>query len=660
MTLTARRLVFTCSILIFGGCCAGVRAQTGDVAALLQKLATSRPDTNRVKLLNKLGDEYAYNDIKTARRYYHDGYVLSQKLGFVRGIVRYYSSEGELLNLEGQYDRCLALLRQGVALSRARKDPLREGIMYENMGNTFGFMQRLDSATIYYFKSLRLFELFQDSVKVANVYNNLSSIFMKTDKPETALTYINQAIAISRAYEDGFYLSHLINKEAILWKLHRRDEANATSRQVVALAKKLNDTVALADALENNCRHDLDMARYQAILPHAQALNQLSPNLQSPDRTARAHYWLSVGYYYQKQFADALMHIDKALADARPSVGNEHLQTYYAHYGRLLLADRRNPQQASRYFQLADSLRELSLNSTIVKTTRELATQYETEKKEAALQQLSLENQARKRQVSLLVFSVVVLAGALLFFALWMRNRAKVRRQEKALHEQTVRQLESEKQLLASHAILKGQEDERSRLAKDLHDGLGGILSSVKYSFQAMKQTFILSEDNALAFERSMTLLDASLAELRRVSHNMMPESLARLSLADALRDYIQTLTENSAIAFTYQTFGLDTVELDNLYKTSIYRVVQELTTNIVRHAQATDVLVQIMAKAGQINLTVEDNGLGFDPNQVNERRSMGIQNVYHRINYLKGTVDLQTEPGKGCSYYIEIPLSHD
>ncbi|GAB4032142.1 hypothetical protein GCM10028809_29890 [Spirosoma gilvum] len=635
-------------------------AQTGDLEALRQKLTTSRPDTNRVKLLNKIGDEYAYNDIKTARRYYHDGYVLSQKLGFVRGIIRYYSSEGELLNLEGKYVQCMTLLRQGVALSLARKDPMREGIMYENMGNTFGLMQRLDSATNYYFKSLRIFESFQDSVKLANVYNNLSSVFMQTDKPETALTYIDKAIAISQAAEDGFYLSHLINKEAILWKLHRREDAIATNQRVIALARKLNDTVALADALQNWCQHDLETGHLQAILPHAQALSELSPALQSPDRTAQAHYWLSVGYYYQNRFSDALTYIEKALAEARQSENNQHVQTYYTHYARLLLAHNHDTQRAAHYEQLADSLRDLSLNNTIVKTTRELATQYETEKKEAALQQLSVENQNRKRLVSLLIFSVVVLVGALLFFGLWMRNRARVQEQEKALYEQTVRQLENEKQLLASHAIVKGQEAERSRLAKDLHDGLGGILSSVKYSFQAMKQTFVLSEENALAFEKSMNLLDASLAELRRVSHNMMPESLVRLSLEDALHDYIQTLTETTDIRFTYQTFGLDTVTLDNLYKTTIYRVVQELTTNIVRHARATEVLVQIMAKNSQINLTVEDNGVGFDPDKVNKSQSMGIQNLYHRINYLKGTIDLQTEPDKGCSYYIEIPLNHD
>jgi signal transduction histidine kinase len=241
-----------------------------------------------------------------------------------------------------------------------------------------------------------------------------------------------------------------------------------------------------------------------------------------------------------------------------------------------------------------------------------------------------------------------------------MRNRIFIRQQEQVLYEQKLKQLENEKQILASRAVLQGQDEERSRLAKDLHDGLGGILSSVKYSFQTMKTTFILQEEHALAFEKSMNLLDSSLAELRRVSHNMMPESLVKLGLEEALKDYIQTISENSGVVFTYQSFGLDTILLENIYKTTIFRVIQELTTNIIRHAKASEALVQVMAKNNQINITIEDSGVGFEPQKVNKLKSMGIQNLYNRIEYLKGRIDLQTKPNDGCSYYIEIPLSHD
>ncbi|WP_188763421.1 tetratricopeptide repeat-containing sensor histidine kinase [Emticicia aquatilis] len=644
--------IFFISIL-----CLQSMAQTGELAPLLEKLKSSKADTNRVKLLNKIGDEYAYNDIKTARKYYLEGYELSKKLSFLRGIVRYFSSEGELLNLEGKYDQTLVLLREGVRLSIEKKDKMREGIMYENMGNTLVLMQKLDSATNYYFKSLSIFEAFRDSVKMANVYNDLSSVFTQTDKQEIALKYINQAIAISQTFEDGFYLSHLINKEGVLWKLKRRKEAETVNNQIIALAKKLNDAIAMADALQNFCYHDVETQHYENLLKHATELAELSPQLQSAERTSLADYWLSVAYYYNHSYPIALNFIKKAVEKDEKLKNINHLQQYYTQYAKLLLVNNQDPILAEKYNLLADSLRNIGLNNAILKNTKELETKYETEKKEAALQQLSDENQYRKRLNSLLIFSVVVLVGALIFFGLWIRNRNRIRRQEQILHEQELRQLESEKQILAGRAVLQGQDEERSRLAKDLHDGLGGILSSVKYAFQNMKTSFILQHEHALAFERSMSLLDESLSELRRVSHNMMPESLVKLGLEEALKDYIQTIDENSGIKFAYQSFGLAEIELENIYKTTIFRVIQELTTNIIRHSRAKEALVQIMAKPNLINITIEDDGIGFDPQQVNSKKSMGIQNLYNRIEYLKGKIDFQTEPNAGCSYYIEIPI---
>lgn len=632
-------------------------AQTGEVQPLLDKLKTSKSDTNKVRLLNKIGDEYAYNDIKTARQYYKDAYELSKKLDYLRGIIRYFSSEGELLNIEGKYDQTMLLLREGVRLSIERKDRMREGIMYENMGNTFQEMQRLDSAATYYFKALPIFEGFQDSVKIANVYSDLANVFTQTDKQERALGYINQAIEISKNLEDGYYLSHLVNKENILWKLKRRSEAEKVNNQIIALARKLNDVVDMADALQNQCNHDVEMKHYEKLLSHAQELAKLNPQLQSAERVTLADYWLSVAYYFNRNYPKSYSYIEEAVKKAEKLQNTEHLQQYYTHYAKVILAYKNDPILAEKFNNLSDSLREVSFNKNILKTTKELETKYETDKKERAIQQLSSENQNKKRQISLLIFSVILLSVALVFFGLWMQNRNRIRKQEQILHEQKLKQLENEKQLLASRAVLQGQDEERSRLAKDLHDGLGGILSSVKYSFQNMKTSFILDHENATAFEKSMNLLDASMAELRRVSHNMMPESLAKLGLEEALKDYIQTIDENSGINFTYQSFGLAEVTLENIYKTTIFRVIQELTTNIIRHSEAKEALVQLMAKPNLINITIEDDGIGFDPQQVNSKKSMGIQNLYNRIEYLKGKIDFQTEPNAGSSYYIEIPL---
>ncbi len=201
------------------------------------------------------------------------------------------------------------------------------------------------------------------------------------------------------------------------------------------------------------------------------------------------------------------------------------------------------------------------------------------------------------------------------------------------------------------------QEEERGRLAKDLHDGLGGILSGVKYSFTNMKQQFILSEENARAFEKSMGMLDESISELRRVAHNMMPETLMKLTLDEALQDFCQQVTDSGAIAVSYQGFGMEGLIAENTIKITAYRIVQELVNNIIKHAGAKKALVQVMAKDDMLKITVEDDGKGFDTSSLHLAGGIGYKNTKSRIEFLKGKLDVQSKRNEGTSVYIEIPL---
>ena len=118
--------------------------------------------------------------------------------------------------------------------------------------------------------------------------------------------------------------------------------------------------------------------------------------------------------------------------------------------------------------------------------------------------------------------------------------------------------METEKKLTATEAVLKGEEQERTRLAKDLHDGLGGMMSGIKYSLQTMKKNLIMTPENQQAFERSMDMLDSSINEMRRVAHNMMPEALVKFGLDTALNDFCDDVNQSGALQVSYQSIGMD------------------------------------------------------------------------------------------------------
>lgn len=214
-----------------------------------------------------------------------------------------------------------------------------------------------------------------------------------------------------------------------------------------------------------------------------------------------------------------------------------------------------------------------------------------------------------------------------------------------------------EKQLLAAQALLQGQQEERTRLAKDLHDGLGGILSSTKYAFGNIRDKYVVAPEHAEAFDRGMEMLDKSIIELRRVAHNMMPEALVNFGLHTALQDYCGSINQTGALQLNYQAFDVDEAAIATATASTIYRIVQELVNNALKHAAARNVLVQLVRKGNTLSITVEDNGKGFDKDIFKTGHGgMGYQNLKDRIAYLNGTLDIETAPGNGTSVNIEVP----
>jgi signal transduction histidine kinase len=296
--------------------------------------------------------------------------------------------------------------------------------------------------------------------------------------------------------------------------------------------------------------------------------------------------------------------------------------------------------------QKSDSIQTAYLNEKVLKNTADLEKKYETEKKD---NQIKLQNAELHRIIN---YVLIGGASALLLISL-LSYRTYTQKQK--LQQQRIAELEAEKQLAATESVLKGEEQERTRLAKDLHDGLGGMLSGIKYSLNTMKGNLILTPENAQAFERSMDMLDSSIKEMRRVAHNMMPEALVKFGLDTALRDFCNDINQSGALQVSYQSIGLESVQFEQTTAITIYRIVQELVNNTMKHAAASTAIVQVSKTEDEISITVEDDGKGFDPVILQGAKGIGWSNIQGRIEYLKGKLDIRSAPGKGTSVHIEI-----
>ena len=166
-----------------------------------------------------------------------------------------------------------------------------------------------------------------------------------------------------------------------------------------------------------------------------------------------------------------------------------------------------------------------------------------------------------------------------------------------------------------------------------------------------------MTPDNQQAFERSMDMLDSSIKEMRRVAHNMMPEALVKFGLDTALKDFCNDINLSGALQVTYQSIGLEREKLNATLSITIYRIIQELINNTMKHAGAHTAIVQVTHEGGQIGITVEDDGKGFDVSLLNQAKGIGWNSIQSRVDFLKGRLDVKSDSTHGTSVHIDLTV---
>jgi signal transduction histidine kinase len=238
---------------------------------------------------------------------------------------------------------------------------------------------------------------------------------------------------------------------------------------------------------------------------------------------------------------------------------------------------------------------------------------------------------------------VAFLAASLVYYN--HRNRKKA-------HARTLKSLQQEKELQVLQAAMHGEEKERSRIAKDLHDGVAGMLAAVKMHFNSVsiQHKCVLQAD---AYLQGVRLLDEASYEVRKTSHNLMPEVLLQYGLDVAIRRYCSNISNDDVLMVQYDSWG-DIKRFANGFELSVYRVVQELLNNIVKHSRANRALVQVSQQGSILSITIEDNGIGFNQNKA-QPEGMGLYSLRSRVEAINGTIQLEGEPGSGVSAYLEF-----
>lgn len=617
--------------------------------SLLKVLATSKEDTSKAMLLLTLANLYETNNQDSAEYYLQKGKALSEALKFDKGIYYYYQQGTVLSYTKGNYTRALDESNKGLEMARKLKDTLKVITMLNNLGIISAYQGNYQGQLEYALQVKDAVESVKDSSMLSGAYHNLANCYHNLGQFRKAVETSGYSIYVNGLFsEKNMYINRVYATLGQSYEgLRMADSALFYYSIAIKESVRLNDKYAEGSIYGYMCNLYAGMNRFGDMLKAAEKSLSLSKELQSRQMMASSLYNIAYAQFLNNNNKEAYKSIKEALSIAVADSLGDELKNCYTVLSYIAARDGDYVTSVSAK-QKADSIADASLNEKVLKSTADLEKKYETEKKD---NQIKLQ-QAEIKRKSTLNYILIGSAVALVVVSfLSYRNY----RQKQKLQQQRIYELETEKKLAATEAVLKGEEQERTRLAKDLHDGLGGMLSGIKYSFQTMKGNLIMTPENHQAFERSMDMLDSSIREMRRVAHNMMPEALVKFGLDTALKDFCTDINQTGALNVSYQSIGMETSVIEQTTAITIYRIVQELINNTMKHAAAKNAIVQVSRTNGILSVTVEDDGKGFDTAVLSQVRGIGWDNIKNRVEFLKGTLDVDSQPGKGTSVHIEL-----
>ncbi|GAB5473398.1 MAG: hypothetical protein Mars2KO_14970 [Maribacter sp.] len=284
-----------------------------------------------------------------------------------------------------------------------------------------------------------------------------------------------------------------------------------------------------------------------------------------------------------------------------------------------------------------------------------LTVQNQTDK--LKLDKLELDAQSRKNRNWATALGLLLIVGTAIGFLIHSTTKRKqlLAEQEKVLQEQKVATLLKEQELTTIDAMIEGQEKERQRIANDLHDDLGGLMATVKLHFDSLHSK--VKDDTDELYKKTNKLIDEAYLKIRAIAHAKNSGVIAKQGLLKAVEQMANKVSSANHVIIEVKDFGLDN-RMENSLELTLFRIIQELIANIIKHAQATKAHIHLTNHGDTLNILVEDNGVGFkDPKIIANSEGMGLKSIDKRVAHLEGTLHIESEPGKGATVIIDIPI---
>jgi two-component system, NarL family, sensor kinase len=547
----------------------------------------------------------------------------------------------------GDYDQ--ALIHNQLALELFERANYIIGVasIKINIGNIRLYYGDYNDAVKLYYEGIEIYKLEEDTLRLMTSYMNIGTLFYQNDYLQEALNYYSQALVWAKKIGYRNIMSDLhYNIGNTLFRMNIFDQYRYHLDTAIIYAEETDFIYGKVNIYNSLLRY------YRLIGDENEAFRYTHLAIESatiygnPFNLAETYNAAGATYLLFNKTGEAYSYLNQALKLARnfnyKQILSETLLNLSGYY-----ANSNNYQQAynllSEYTQLADSIFTIEKQ----KELQELDRKYQLVKKESELKDQQLTIELKEREIYRKNRVITSSTAFIVFILVTMFLSWKIQDKKKKLVSKELERLKTEREKDVVKALLEGEEKERTRIARELHDGINGNLATLKLNMTSLQND---------SYNR---LIDETMEDIRNLSHNLMPEVVVKFGLREALEQYINHMGHGNEVNFHYQFIG-DSDEISSETAVHSYRIVQELVNNSLKHAEAGEINVQLIVNNGKLSIAVEDNGKGFEISMAGKHppnAGIGLSNVENRITFLQGNFDIHSSTDSGTSIHIEIPL---
>lgn len=555
-------------------------------------------------------------------------------------------------------------LNKILELARSNNDQKTLAHIYIKLAEYEGdVFAEYDKSFEYYRRALEYFKINRDSNGVVETNHSIAKRYTDAGFYQEAINLLQNLVVI---YTRNNKQSKLANVYFDLNRAYKLKGENELSIEYLKKASELNhvlrDTSLMTKILFDKIQSfelnlDLDSALVTAYTVFN--INTLTENQEMISKSL-----FHIGYINKllNDYPRAIKYLSKAeniipyqpYSELRKFIFKE-LADAYSKSGQ----DGNGYKYLMKYTLLNDSI----LNKNRLETFTNLALKYGSKEKQSSIELLRIEkqyaeakNKEQRRTLYILGFGLFIVTLSIYFIIKFYDQRISTTRiiteQKEEINHQKIRELEDNIKMSSMRSVIEGQEIERERIAKDLHDSLGGLLSTIKLQFDHVR-----SKNQSLSelkeYTRAHALLDTAVDEVRTISRNLQPGSLHNLGLVSAIKDLINRFEGEVYPDIDFQYYEMPE-KMDKMISLSVYRIIQELLNNSLKHANAQEILIQINTEDNELVIQYEDDGIGFDQNNL-KRKGMGLENIKSRVNYMHGNIVIDSSNNEGMSVLIRI-----